>query len=330
MACRNALSVLPLPVGATTSACLPAAIASHAPAPGGRAQTFGDDEASWARALSIRDFRHIYDPSRTSRFPTQAALVWDDANLYIAFDSTDPDPWGTMTQRDDRLWEEEVIEVFLDPDGDGLNYAELEVSPNNVVVDLLIPRPRADVNESLRWDIDGLRTAVAHRPGAWTVEIAIPWAGLGATGLAQCAELNWQLRGLADKRQVSEVLGEIRGVVELPRMHFHRGDLRAEFPVAHRGQLGDEVDGDRAGFVRRLDDAALLDQQALVAEAGEIAEHVVERNEREPEREAAQSEAEQLERQQAETAQVVEFKIADLELRRIDQRAPNAFPYPGP
>jgi acetyl-CoA acetyltransferase len=25
---------------------------------------------------------------------------------------------------------------------------------------------------------------------------------LGATGLAQCAELNWQLRGKADKRQV--------------------------------------------------------------------------------------------------------------------------------
>jgi acetyl-CoA acyltransferase len=26
---------------------------------------------------------------------------------------------------------------------------------------------------------------------------------LGATGLAQCAELNWQLRGLAEKRQVA-------------------------------------------------------------------------------------------------------------------------------
>ena len=25
---------------------------------------------------------------------------------------------------------------------------------------------------------------------------------MGATGFAQCAELNWQLRGLADKRQV--------------------------------------------------------------------------------------------------------------------------------
>ena len=27
---------------------------------------------------------------------------------------------------------------------------------------------------------------------------------LGATGLAQCAELNWQLRGEADKRQVDD------------------------------------------------------------------------------------------------------------------------------
>ena len=28
---------------------------------------------------------------------------------------------------------------------------------------------------------------------------------LGATGLAQCAELTWQLRGTADKRQVDNV-----------------------------------------------------------------------------------------------------------------------------
>jgi acetyl-CoA acetyltransferase len=28
---------------------------------------------------------------------------------------------------------------------------------------------------------------------------------LGATGLAQCAELNWQLRGLAERRQVDDV-----------------------------------------------------------------------------------------------------------------------------
>ena len=33
---------------------------------------------------------------------------------------------------------------------------------------------------------------------------------LGATGLAQCAELNWQLRGEADKRQVSDVTAALQ------------------------------------------------------------------------------------------------------------------------
>src|SRR5512134_1613939 len=105
------------------------------------------DEPSWEKAPRIREFRHIYDPARVPRYPTAAALVWDAARLYVAFECVDSEPWGSFRRRDDRLWEEEVVEVFLDPDGDGRNYAELEVSPNNVVVDLLIPRPRSDVNE---------------------------------------------------------------------------------------------------------------------------------------------------------------------------------------
>jgi Carbohydrate family 9 binding domain-like len=152
------------------------------------------DERSWAQAPRARDFRHIYDPARQPRFPTEAAIVWDDASLYVAFDCTDPDPWGTMTSRDDRLWEQEVVEVFLDPDGDGLNYAELEVSPNNVVVDLLIPRPKADVNEALRWNIDGLQTAVGRHAAGWIAEIAIPWASLGEAGVTDAPKAGDQWR----------------------------------------------------------------------------------------------------------------------------------------
>ena len=33
---------------------------------------------------------------------------------------------------------------------------------------------------------------------------------LGATGLAQCAELTWQLRGTADKRQVESVTAALQ------------------------------------------------------------------------------------------------------------------------
>lgn len=142
------------------------------------------DETSWTRATRITSFRHIYDPTRPSKFPTEAAIAWDDANLYVAFTCTDPEPWGRMRKRDDRLWEEEVVELFLDPDGDGLNYAELEVSPHNVVVDLLLARRGADTAESLRWNIDGLQTAVGRDAKGWIAEMAIPWKSLSAAGVA--------------------------------------------------------------------------------------------------------------------------------------------------
>ena len=41
-----------------------------------------------------------------------------------------------MTRRDEHLWEEEVVEIFLDVDRSGHNYYELEISPANVVCDL--------------------------------------------------------------------------------------------------------------------------------------------------------------------------------------------------
>ena len=141
------------------------------------------NEASWRRAPRITDFRDIFKPQRRQRFPTEAAVVWDDDNVYFGFVCADDEPWGTLTERDDHLWNEEVVEVFLDPDGDGRNYAELEVSPNNVVVDLLLAHPRAPLEESLRWDIDGLRTAVSQTESGWIAEIAIPWRSLAATGV---------------------------------------------------------------------------------------------------------------------------------------------------
>ena len=152
------------------------------------------DEASWAMAPRVGEFRLIHNPAQRPKFPTEATIVWDDVNLYVAFACTDSEPWGTMKNRDDRLWEEEVVEIFLDPDGDGQNYAELEVSPNNVVVDLLIPRPKSDVNEALRWDIDGLQTAVGRHAGGWIAEMAIPWKSLAATGAAGAPKAGDQWR----------------------------------------------------------------------------------------------------------------------------------------
>ncbi len=141
------------------------------------------DEFTWALAPRTGRFRSIRTPDTPAKHATEAMAAWDDQNLYVAFVCRDPDPWARMTRRDDHLWEEEVVEVFLDPDGDGQNYPELEVSPTNVVVDLLIPRPRAgSANQAAKWDIAGLQTAVGQNPAGWTVEIAMPWKSLTAAG----------------------------------------------------------------------------------------------------------------------------------------------------
>ena len=144
------------------------------------------DEFSWLSAPRTAPFRNIrkLDDPQPSR--TDAALLWDSTNLYVAFVCRDELAWGTMYKRDEFLWNQEVVEVFLDPDGDGKNYPELEVSPHNVVVDLLIPGPPTggtDPSIAARWDIEGLETAVQKHAAGWVVEMAIPWAALRGGGV---------------------------------------------------------------------------------------------------------------------------------------------------
>ena len=61
-----------------------------------------------------------------------------------------------MTTRDEHIWDEEVVEIFLDVDGSGVNYAELEISPANVVCDLRVERPAPSVKSLTEWDWTGM------------------------------------------------------------------------------------------------------------------------------------------------------------------------------
>lgn len=122
---------------------------------------------------------------------TTARLAWDDDYLYVAFECEDPDVWSDLTDRDADLWEGEVVEVYLDPDGDGENYYEFEVNPRNAVIDLRIPRSiegsPQDVEAARQWNATGLRSAVRvegtlddrdDRDRGWSAELAIPFSAL--------------------------------------------------------------------------------------------------------------------------------------------------------
>ncbi len=103
----------------------------------------------------------------------------------MRFDAVDDGPWHTMTTRDEHIWEEEVVEIFLDLDGSGVNYAELEISPANVVCDLRVERPAPSVKSLTEWDWTGMASTVvplrdAHgKSEGWTALARLPWDGLG-------------------------------------------------------------------------------------------------------------------------------------------------------
>lgn len=118
-----------------------------------------------------------------TRQRTTARLLWDDNYLYVAFVCEDQDIWGVTTERDQPIYEQEVVEVFIDDDCDDFSYVEIEINPLNAVLDLFVFW-RDDRRRALwDWNSEGLISAVAvdgdpTRRGTpdhcWSVEMAIP------------------------------------------------------------------------------------------------------------------------------------------------------------
>jgi len=115
---------------------------------------------------------------------TTVRVAWDEAALYVRFDCADRHAWGTLTRRDDPLWQEEVVEVFLARgEADPVDYLEFEVSPKGVLFDAQIHNPtslRADLHADPSWDCPGIRWEAgegAERQDWWAV-LSLPWSGL--------------------------------------------------------------------------------------------------------------------------------------------------------
>jgi len=117
-------------------------------------------------------------PGETLIQATALWVGWDNEALHVLFVAEDTQPWATLTERDAPLYKEEVCEVFLDPESDGLGYFELEVNPNNAVLDACMRRVRNGFRKDFRWRCDGLQTAARIFPGGWAAELRIPFASI--------------------------------------------------------------------------------------------------------------------------------------------------------
>ncbi|HEX5271152.1 MAG TPA: sugar-binding protein, partial [Gemmataceae bacterium] len=150
------------------------------------------DGGAWKGAPWTDDFVDIEGDKRVKpRFRTRAKMLWDDRYFYVGAELEEPHVQGTYTAHDSYIFHEDNdFEVFLNPDGDNHDYAELEMNALNTTWDLRLKKPYRDGGKGEdAWDIPGLKTAV-HVHGTvnnphdvdrgWTVEIAVPWEIVGA------------------------------------------------------------------------------------------------------------------------------------------------------
>lgn len=187
----NRAEAATIPVRRTAEAAAPAGTAAAASIPAMRApHTTGTittngvlDEADWANAAPAA-FVSTLDGSPAA-LRAAARILWDERGMYVGFEVADTTLRATSTAHDDHLWEQDCIELMIDPDGDGENYFEIQVAPNGLVFDThyasrRVPQPIGNADWDARIGSPGVNVVGTLNDEAadtrYTVEALIPWA----------------------------------------------------------------------------------------------------------------------------------------------------------
>ncbi|HSS75622.1 MAG TPA: carbohydrate-binding family 9-like protein [Thermoanaerobaculia bacterium] len=143
----------------------------------------GPQSPAWDKIPSLPPFL-LADDGGPAIQQTRVRIAWNDEALYVRFDCEDRDAWGTFERRDDPIYEEEAVEIFLAAGTvDSVEYFEFEVSPRGVLWDGIIHNPssrREDRVTDKSWDCPGIRWAAGKSGESqdWWGTFAIPWNGI--------------------------------------------------------------------------------------------------------------------------------------------------------
>jgi len=160
------------------------------------------NERAWNRARRTPDW--VQPSSGDDAEPqTWGKLLWDDEALYVALFARDEDVWATFEDRDANLWDEEVLEVYIDASGDGRNYLELQINPLGTVFDAVFEGPtNRNLPRARAVDIAGLQSAVhvdgtindgADTDRSWSAEIRIPFTSLPGVNAPPANADEWRV-----------------------------------------------------------------------------------------------------------------------------------------
>lgn len=141
-------------------------------------------ESFWANASKDDKF-WISNGSGLSKAKTTVMTAMDHKNLYFAFDVEDEDIYAELKKDDEPIYDkDDVVEVFIDPRGEGKIYYEIQVSAGGVKFDSKFNGRRKNRDDSYDSKIkyavklNGKLNDSKEKDKGWTVEMAIPWSSI--------------------------------------------------------------------------------------------------------------------------------------------------------
>ncbi len=167
------------------------------------------------------------DPSPV-RFKTRAVIFYDKQNIYVAFEVEDPDVWTGYTNNDDPIYNEEVVEFFVDPEDDNQTYYEFQVSPSNVHFDAFFEYHRSDLKKAMSYNsnfesavyIDGTLNKRDDVDKGYNVEIKIPFEKIGKNG-APSKGTRYRIDMFRFERPARNKITEAHALFPTPNWDFH-------------------------------------------------------------------------------------------------------------
>lgn len=106
---------------------------------------------------------------------TSVKACWTDGDIWIRFECEDDHIVSNMSNHDDPLYLEDVVELFIDEDGHRTIYYEIELSPRNVVFDAIIHNDHKGlINVDTSWHVKNLVTKVDRMERLSIYELRIP------------------------------------------------------------------------------------------------------------------------------------------------------------
>ena len=151
------------------------------------------NETSWQKAPWSSYFVDIEGEQKSApSFQTRFKMLWDDEHLYIGAELEENNIWANITGHDQIVFHDNDFEIFIDPEGDGRNYFEIEINVLKTVFDLVMPKPYRDWGKAfVDWDAKNMIIGIdidgtINKPGdidkKWTVEFAIPFDAFDFNG----------------------------------------------------------------------------------------------------------------------------------------------------